>query len=81
MSAGESNLATAARLRESEAWDQRFKHSKAQNAWAQVADEKPDTREVSEILATWMGEYADADAKAERAFRDLAAKHVRETGT
>ena len=56
------------------AWEARFKHVKAANTWSAVAHESPQRREVSEILSTWMAAYADADADAERAFRELAAR-------
>jgi hypothetical protein len=60
--------------REREAWEARFKHMKAGHTWAAIATEKPESREVSEILSKWMYAYGDADADAEKAFRELAAK-------
>jgi len=67
--------------RASSAWDARFKHVKAANTWLAVAHESPARREVSEILATWMVAYADADAEAERAFSALAARQQVEPQT
>jgi hypothetical protein len=64
----------AARMREREAWDQRYKHSKAANAWLASAKELPASTNLAEILAEWMTAYADADAAAERAFRALAVE-------
>lgn len=64
--------------REHEAWENRIKHAKAARTWAAVArehegtDKKPTPAECR-ILAEWMGEYEAADAKAEAAFRALAA--------
>jgi hypothetical protein len=68
------SVAEAARSREAEAWDQRYKHGKAARIWAAIVEEKPDTAEVSRILARWMSAYEAADAAAEREFRELAAK-------
>ena len=59
--------------REHEAWEQRYKHSKAARLWSAVANENPARREVSEVLARWMYAYADADAVAEQEFRSMAA--------
>ena len=68
------SVTEAARSREQEAWDQRYKHGKAAKIWAAIVVEKPDTAEVSRILARWMAAYEAADAEAERAFRELAAR-------
>jgi hypothetical protein len=65
---------SAAASRAREAWKQRFRHAKAASAWAAHAHEKPDTREVSEVLAAWMDAYATADAEAEKAFCAIAAR-------
>lgn len=59
---------SAAASRAREAWEQRFKHVKAAGQWAAIAHERPETRAVSEVLATWMDAYATADAEAEKAF-------------
>ena len=64
--------------RANEAWDQRYKHVKAASAWQAAACGRPESREVSEILAKWMSAYSDADAAAERAFRELASREARE---
>jgi hypothetical protein len=60
--------------RAAEAWDNRYKHGKVSRTWAAIAHEKPERREVCEILANWMGAYEAADAQAERAFQNLAAR-------
>jgi hypothetical protein len=67
-------LPEAARMRAREAWDQRYKHSKAANVWLASASEFPVSARLSEILAEWMTAYADADAAAERAFEAVAAE-------
>lgn len=65
-----------AEKRAREAWEARINHRKASNTWAEVADElnvtEPLSMFVCEIHARWMSAYADADAAAERAFRELA---------
>lgn len=66
-------MATEPETREHEAWEARYKHAKAARTWDAVAQEKPDRRAVSEILARWMYAYEAADAEAEAAFRALAA--------
>jgi hypothetical protein len=65
-----------ARDRENEAWIQRYKHGKAARIWAAIAEEQPARREVCEVLAQYMADYEEADAKAEAAFRALAARPV-----
>ena len=68
----------AAEQREREAWENRYKHAKASRTWAAIAvehegnDKKP-TPEECRILAEWMAAYEEADAVAEKAFRELAA--------
>jgi len=62
--------------RSNEAHEQRYKHGKASRLWTAVAGEQPRRREVCEILAAWMEAYEVADAEAEQAFRDLAAREV-----
>jgi hypothetical protein len=62
-----------------EAWAQRHKHGKAARTWTAVATEDPARREVSEALAKWMRAYEAADAAAEKAFEDLAAKQEAKT--
>ncbi len=57
-----------------EAWEARIKHVRASTTWAASADERPERRAVCEIRARWMAAYADADAEAERAFRELATR-------
>ena len=64
----------AARQREAEAHEQRYKHGKAARTWEEVATESPERARVSELLAEWMYAYEAADAKAEKAFRELAAE-------
>jgi hypothetical protein len=66
--------AKEAASRASDAWDQRYKHGKAARTWDAIARESPERREVSEILANWMAAYEAADAEAEKAFQELAAK-------
>jgi hypothetical protein len=67
------NVHEAARQRETEASDQRYKHGKAGRIWDSIAAEEP-SRAVSLILAKWMYAYEAADAEAERAFREIAAR-------
>jgi hypothetical protein len=64
--------------REHEAWEARYKHAKASRTWATIADEhegngKKPTPAECRILAEWMAAYEEADAAAEKAFRELAA--------
>jgi len=49
-------------------------HAKAARTWDAVAIETTKRREVCEVLARWMYAYEAADAEAEKAFRELAAK-------
>lgn len=64
--------------REHEAWENRYKHGKAARTWDAIAvenegtDKRPTSAECR-ILAEWMYAYEEADAKAEAAFRALAA--------
>ena len=67
-------LARYAEDRAREAWEARIKHVRASNTWAEIAAEHRERRPVYEILARWMAAYADADAEAERAFRELATR-------
>lgn len=65
--------------REQEAWERRYKHGKASRTWAAVAVENEGTNKKPSpaeclILAEWMAAYEEADAKAEAAFRALAAE-------
>lgn len=60
-----------AEMRALEAREQRFKHTKAANAWLSISMERPERLAVATILAEWTTAYADADAKAEKAFRAL----------
>jgi len=71
---GDVNERDAAEQRAREAWEARFKHLSAANAWASIAREQPHRQRVNEILSRWMGAYADADAEAERAFLALATE-------
>jgi hypothetical protein len=73
MDENERNIAEA-RNRAEDAWQNRYKHGKAGRAWAAVAQEQPQRREISEILARLMYAYEAADAEAEREFRALAAR-------
>lgn len=57
-----------------DAWDQRYKHGKAARTWAAVAQETPARREIGEVLAKWMSAYEAADAEAEKAFSEIAAR-------
>ncbi len=63
-----------ARNRAEWSWEDRYKHGKAARTWEAVSREQPARREVCEILARQMSAYADADAVAEREFRELAAR-------
>ena len=58
-----------AERREREAWEARFRHVRAANIWTSVGEETPERRELCAILSAWQEAYADADAKAEAAFR------------
>ncbi len=71
---GDVNERDAAEQRAREAWEARFQHMSAANAWASIAREQPHRQRVNEILSRWMGAYADADAEAERAFLALATE-------
>lgn len=69
----------SAESREREAWEQRYKHAKAAGNWEAIAREhdgtdKHPTPDECRALAAWMHEYAEADARAEAAFRALAAE-------
>jgi hypothetical protein len=59
---------------EVEAHDQRYKHGRAARTWDQIASEGTPYADVQRILAQWMYAYEAADARAERAFRKLAAR-------
>jgi hypothetical protein len=60
--------------RASEAWDARFRHIRAANNWVAIAAEEksPERRKLYETLASWMTAYADADARHEKLFTQLA---------
>ena len=62
--------------REYDAYSARYTHGKASRTWSQVAIEQPQRAEICEILARWMAAYEDADAEAEKAFRELAAQQA-----
>ena len=52
----------------------------AARAWAAIAREEPEKRELCEILSRYMGAYADADKAAEKELRDLAARQAATQG-
>jgi len=75
----------SAELREREAWENRYRHGKASRTWAAVAVENEGTGKLPtpaecRILAEWMAAYEEADAKAEAAFRALAASQQASVG-
>lgn len=70
-------IPSEASARAEEAWDQRYKHGKAGRGWDAVAEESPQRRDVSRILARWMYAYEAADAEAEKQFRALSVRAER----
>src|SRR5882672_6341087 len=69
--------AESAARRAHEAWEARFKHVRAAQNWTEISSERPEMKRVSETLAKWMVAYANADAAAERAFRDIQVDELR----
>lgn len=67
--------------RAEDAWAQRYKHGKASRTWDAVAREQPQREAICKILAEYMAAYEAADAKAERAFRELAAREAMPAST
>lgn len=65
-------MTSPAEERERDAWVARQKHAAAAETWRDVAGAAPDPP-IYEVLADWMTAYADADAVAERRFREIAA--------
>ena len=66
--------------RAEQAWDKLLDHNRAARAWAAIAREEPEKRELCEILSRYMGAYADADKAAEKELRDLAARQAATQG-
>ena len=62
--------------RADDARDARYKHVNAANNWLLMAEgeKDPAKKTLYEALSAWMVAVADADGKAERALRELAAR-------
>lgn len=61
-----------ARSRAEEAYDERYRHARAARAWARSREDRPQLAPIYAVLEWWMAAREEVDARAERAFRDLA---------
>jgi hypothetical protein len=62
-----------ARTRSEEAYDERYKHARASRAWARSRADRPQYAPLYDVLEWWMAAREEVDARAEQAFRQLAA--------